>query len=358
MTRRVFVHVGAPKTGTTYLQATMAANRSLLAGHGVTYPSTSISGNHFDAAIDLIDHRWGGRLEQARGHWDRLAGAATKTPGDAVISHEVLAAATAEQASKARGLLADREVHIVYTARDLARQIPAEWQETVKHRGRQQFRRFVADLAKDNRTHPSGWFWKVQGLPAVLERWGDDLPREHVHLITVPAAGSPPDVLWDRFASVVGLPADLDLEAAERSANASLGTAETALMRHLNIALKGRSIPQPVYATTVRELLARDVLGPRKGTLRATVPPRFRSFVEEVTTQWRDWIAASGIDVVGDVDELTPQWDDPVDWVDPDKPPAEDVLDSAVQSIAKLVELEADRYRSSTPRKLRRRLGL
>ena len=64
-------------------------------------------------------------------------------------------------------------------ARDLARQIPAEWQETVKHRGRQQFRRFVADLVHDDRTDAKGWFWKVQGMPAVLERWGAELPPEH-----------------------------------------------------------------------------------------------------------------------------------------------------------------------------------
>ena len=47
---------------------------------------------------------------------------------------------------------ADDEVHVVLTARDLARQIPAEWQENVKHRGRRSFARFM------------GWSWR-RGVP-------------------------------------------------------------------------------------------------------------------------------------------------------------------------------------------------
>ncbi len=38
MTRRAFVHIGLPKTGTTYLQAVLAHHRDALRESGVLYP--------------------------------------------------------------------------------------------------------------------------------------------------------------------------------------------------------------------------------------------------------------------------------------------------------------------------------
>jgi hypothetical protein len=39
MSRVVHLHIGAPKTGTTYLQDRLLLNSSTLARHGVTIPS-------------------------------------------------------------------------------------------------------------------------------------------------------------------------------------------------------------------------------------------------------------------------------------------------------------------------------
>ncbi len=50
----VYLHVGAPKTGTTYLQDRLQANRSALAVHGVSYP-VGPHNDMFPAALDLID---------------------------------------------------------------------------------------------------------------------------------------------------------------------------------------------------------------------------------------------------------------------------------------------------------------
>ena len=101
MARRVFLHVGAPKTGTTFLQDTLAANRAGLADAGLTYPDTR-SGSHFEAAIDLIEHPWGGALDRARGSWDQVASSAMRSRGDAIVSHEVLASASSEQVRRAQ----------------------------------------------------------------------------------------------------------------------------------------------------------------------------------------------------------------------------------------------------------------
>jgi len=357
MSRRVFLHVGAPKTGTTYLQSMLARNRTLLAEHGLTYPNTA-SGNHFNAAIDLTDHPWGGRLGLARGSWDKVASAAVKASGDAVISHEVLAAATPEQVRRAQETLEGPELHVVYSARDLGRQIPAEWQETVKHRGRRRFAGFLERVTEAPRVGSDEWFWRVQGLPDVLSRWSTGMSPGRVHLITVPPPGAPVNLLWRRFASVVGLDPDLDVEPGER-ANQSLGIGETALLRRLNVALKGRAIPQPVYASVVRELIARDTLGKgKRPSVRATLPPASREFVDAVTAEWVEWVDGSRIDVVGDLAELRTRWpDDDTTWANPDRPRPAEVVNAAVSALAELVEVEAERYRKSPTGKIRRRFG-
>ena len=69
------------------------------------------------------------------------------------------------------------EVHVVVTARDLGRQIPAEWQERVKHRGGRDYMTFLKALMRSYRAKDNSlWFWKVQHLPRILSTWGADLP--------------------------------------------------------------------------------------------------------------------------------------------------------------------------------------
>ena len=82
----VYLHVGAPKTGTTYIQDRLALNRSHLAQHGVRYP-IGLRTDMFLAALDLVDKPWGGLLADAKGEWDALARRVRRvrhrrTPGD------------------------------------------------------------------------------------------------------------------------------------------------------------------------------------------------------------------------------------------------------------------------------------
>ena len=66
--------------------------------------------------------------------------------GTVIISHEILAAARPNQVKRAMAGLAGAEVHLVYSARDLARQIPAEWQEGIKHQRKQAFSGFLSKV--------------------------------------------------------------------------------------------------------------------------------------------------------------------------------------------------------------------
>src|SRR5690349_17412777 len=101
MTRRVLLHVGTPKTGTSYLQDVLFQNRPLLAEHGVHYFADRFDA-HFLAALDLMRLPWGGLETEAVGAWDRLAERTREVEdGTVIISHEILARATRRQAERA-----------------------------------------------------------------------------------------------------------------------------------------------------------------------------------------------------------------------------------------------------------------
>ncbi|RBY97782.1 hypothetical protein DQ237_02390 [Blastococcus sp. TF02-8] len=81
MAERVFLHVGTPKSGTTYLQDLLWSNREVLARDGVAYPGWAPDA-HFRACLDLLDLRfddWHGPATV--GTWDRLVAEVAQTGG-------------------------------------------------------------------------------------------------------------------------------------------------------------------------------------------------------------------------------------------------------------------------------------
>ena len=150
-------------------------NRAALRERGILYPADRHDA-HFLAALDLMELPWGGLEREAVGAWDRLAAEVRAWPETAIISHEIFGTASRVQVARAMESLGgpDTEIHIVFSARDLVRQIPAEWQENVKHRRTKTYGRFLENLRDPDRSaEVAQWFWGVQEIPDVLDRWGE-----------------------------------------------------------------------------------------------------------------------------------------------------------------------------------------
>ncbi len=342
MSRVVYLHIGAPKTGTTYLQDRLGANSEALAEHGVHFPRGPLGRDpghtHFRAALDLLGEDWGGPTGHAEGYWDALMRKVRRTRGTVVISHEILSAAPKDKIAKAMSDLEGSDVHVVFSARDIARQLPAFWQETIKYGRRWTFKRFL-DRAQEN---PDLWFWRSQSLPNVLSRWGAGLEPDHVHLVTVPQPGGPRDLLWKRFCTAFGIDPAWAPKESER-VNPSMGVAETALIRRLNRRLATQGLSEHHHATLVREMLVHQNLANRAGR-KATLPPDLYPWAAEIAETWIEWAEGSGIDVVGDVDELRPV-PPPEDetWEDPDKPRPREVIGAALDALVAMTEEAANR---------------
>jgi hypothetical protein len=306
MSRRVYVHIGAPKTGTTYLQDRLARNVRSLADQGVHFPSRSRFGRpdtfHFRAALDLLDQDWGGPQGHADGSWDSLVKRVGRLNGTVIISHEILAPAEPQYIARLMSDLADSEVHVVYSARDLARQVPAGWQESVKQGRRWSYRRYLGRVTGDR----PPWFARAFDLPSVLAQWSAGLTPDRVHVVTVPSAESAradPDLLWRRFCQAFGIDPAWAPEDSD-SANASLGSAETQVLRRLNQRLGRAARRDAEYDQLVLGILATETLGRRSRPI--LLPPALHGWAEERGRAYGEWLEQSGVDVVGDPADLLP----------------------------------------------------
>jgi hypothetical protein len=333
VTRKVHLHVGTPKTGTSYLQHVLYHNRRLLHRHAITYPADRPDA-HFLAALDLMRMPWGGLEAQAIGAWERLAASVRRSHGDAIISHEILATASRAQIGRALEGLGhgqETEVHLVLSVRDLVRQIPAEWQENVKHRAALSYGAFLDQIQDPRREgRIPTWFWGVQEVPDILDRWGRDLPPDHVHVVTVPPVGGSPDLLWKRFVEAFGLDG-IDLQLDGDRVNPSLGSAETTLLRRIN-RVANEELEPAYYRPLVRELVAHQTLSRRTTTPRLALPPDAYPWASGLEEAWIAEIRARGYDVIGDLDDL--RGAPPVaDYADPDHPDEALVSGAAVDAL-------------------------
>jgi hypothetical protein len=359
--RRVFLHVGTPKSGTTYLQELLWRNQDSLRANGVLYPGDRPDA-HFLATLDLLGRRFHGQVDPAvQGAWERLAAEVRAWRHTAVISHEMLAPAEPDAVRRAVRSFGDAEVHIVCTARDLARQVPAVWQEDVKNRGKLTFDEFSRSLrGLDDSVDPyfAKTFWGYQDLTAVLRTWGADLPPERVHVVPIPR-GVAGNALLLRFAETVGLdPVRCPIAVSPR--NPSTGVVETNLLRRLNTTGVLDDLEWRSYESLTKEFLALDVLAERPGAVPLRLPPGDRAWVREWSAQTVESLRAAGYHVVGDLADLLPESDSTADaaTVHPDEATDGELLDAALYAVAATLQRLGEERRKRVAAPHAKRLAL
>lgn len=302
MARRVFLHVGTAKSGTSYLQDLWWQHRDALRERGLLLPGAGRR-DHFTAAAVVKDMTpvLATLTEREQQAWTRLLDDTAGWDGDALISNEHFADTPPERVAAALAALREvaGEVHVVLTARPLGRVLPSAWQQRVKMGARQPYRRFLAGV---RRGEDAQKFWRYQDVASVLALWAADLPPAHAHLVVVPGADAPRDELWQRLARVLGVDVGgLDTEV-ERP-NDSLGLVEAELLRRLNdrVPRPGRTpaLTRQVKGTFVPQVLVGSA--PREPFV---VPAQHVDWVRERSEATVAELRARAYDVVGDLDDL------------------------------------------------------
>lgn len=301
MTERLYLHVGAPKSGTTYLQQVLELNRPALAAAGMLV----VGERHLDrihaAMVVREDPRLAKLPRRAQEAWTRLVSQIRAWEGStAVLSYELFAGASADQVRRALADLDGLEVHVVITARDLAAAVPSAWQERLKFA--------LTTPLEEWKPRPESagpraeWGWRTLDPAGVARRWGADLPPDRVHVVTVPRRGSRPELLWERFSEALGLDVP-GLDLKPQRSNESLGVAAAELLRRVNVALADRLPGNREQAVWIRDTLAHGVLaglgGDRIGLTEAQYADALARSEKAIAE-----LRAAGYAVHGDLDEI------------------------------------------------------
>jgi hypothetical protein len=300
---RVVLHIGAPKTGTSFVQSVLSGNKQRLAEQGVLWPGNTWS-DQVRAVEDLRDTA-AGKLSSAT-RWDALVAEVDAHEGPvAVISMEWLCLGGEGMARAALHSLQRHDVHVVLSLRDLARAVPAQWQESTQNGHSWTYTDFVEGLtARRPRRSPAGrHFWANQDWGRMLDVWGAVVAPDHFWVVTVPPPGSPPTLLWDRFCQA----ADVRPEGLVLSGwpNESLGAASAELMRRIQAARGGEPVPR--QRGVLKHKLAKGVLSAHRAQEPSlALPPDKLAWAQSVTRGMVQRIEGSGVRVVGDLDDLTP----------------------------------------------------
>lgn len=328
--QRLVLHVGAMKSGTSFIQSRLFANkRMLLEERGILVPGLNWL-SQVMAARDVL----GSGEEQ----WARMAGKVHAHPGTSVISMEYLGPVRPVVVRRVLGTFPEHQVAVVVTVRDLNRSIAAMWQETVQNGRSWTFADYLAGIEAWRPGHrdesqpapESGrTFWRQQNVVRFARTWGE--AGAPVTVVTVPPPGAPRDLLWERFCQVLDTSPG-GFEPA-RMGNESVGAASTLVIRRLNELLDAAGLPFPEGTDLRKGLLAKEVLAARKADEPAIGLPV------------APWVRDHAAHMVGALDELgivpVGSWEDltPVDvpGVDPATVSDSEVADAAVAGLAGLL---------------------
>ena len=291
----VYLHVGAPKTGTTYLQDRLHHNRDAA---GRSTACTTPPGCRRHVRRRARPHRPAvGRPPRAG---PRRVGRARRPgpPGARHRAGQPRDPRLAPRPTRSTGRCAtfgDAEVHVVYSARDMGRQIPAEWQESREAPPPAAVPALPEALqdgrpARLRRCGSGG----STACPTCCSRWTAGIPPERVHLVTVPPPGAA------RRRAVAPLlprlrhrPA-LGARRTSCRTNASLGIDETACCASST----GGSRKTGLDAGRLRARWSVAASSPRSSPQRHDMPPgrcsrlHARAWADEVAEEWVDWVGA------------------------------------------------------------------
>ena len=314
----------------------MRANRDAIRAQDVEYTCGKGEPYQVFAVWDLQGRRpRGSDDKRIAGSWPALV-RAINTSGrrTALISEERLSMSTLRQLRTAVKAFPDSEVHVIVTVRDLARVLVSAWQEDLKNDKTWTWKEYV-DAARDPAKvalSPARGFWLRQDVVKICETWEAAVPASRLHLVTVPPSQAPPQLLVERFASVVGFDPAL-LTAKPGWTNETVGVAATEVIRRVNERLDGR-LKQRQYdfaiKTTVVPMLAR-----RTEPVRFTLPAEELPWVTERAAEMVAQLTARGYPVVGDLEDLRPQAHG---GRRPDDATDEELLEASLDALALLTE--------------------
>jgi sugar-specific transcriptional regulator TrmB len=306
--KRLIIHPGFHKSGTTALQESFALNRPLLRENGIFYPPIGSKAHH-RVAWALTQRPWGwnrrGGERTPEKYWDRMASRINGAKEETVIlSSEFFSEIDGERIRKIRSDIKGRDIQILFTLRPLAKLLPSSYQQYLKYGITVEYEDWLhAILDKPGESKVSPTFWKRHSHGKVVARWVDIFSKSNVTLLIVNEAQ--PTFLFDEINKFLNLPTGT-LNAAPSGSNRSLTMEEISLLLELN-----RQFPKErvwdeyevfVRAGYIRHLT--DHVPPAADKARLLTPQWAVDKANELGKVIQKELLGTGVKIIGDVDSL------------------------------------------------------
>src|SRR3954454_11663743 len=190
---QVFLHVGAMKTGTTYLQQLVFANREPLADAGLGLPG-DIWPRQVRGVQDVLrlNRRDAHIQRDSRGVWqdlvDEMRGGASPRW---LISMEFLSFAERRGVRRVMESLSFADVSVILTVRDMAAVLPSLWQTTGHNGEGLSWPAFVEAVPAPGvpvvltpGDDARNGFHRQQTIARMLQRWHQHTSEGALHVVT------------------------------------------------------------------------------------------------------------------------------------------------------------------------------
>ncbi len=302
--RTRLVHIGPPKTATTAIQGAFHGARAAIEAQGVHYVGRK---RHSGSAVQAVLGRPGFFTEGTPPIrlWDALVRETrSSTAGHVVLSSEFFAEAPAEMIPRIVTDLGADTIHVVITLRPLARIVPSQWQQYVQSGARSSYDGFLdAMFNKPVGTHTPS-FWLRHRHDQLVERWRDVVGKDRVTVVVLDEED--PDLVLRTFERMTGLRPGT-LATRPDFANRSMTLPEIEAVRAFNIALRKEGLGRPEQSRVMHFGAApyMKTRAPRPDEPRVVTPQWALDRVATLSREMADSIAASGVRIVGDVEQLT-----------------------------------------------------
>ena len=234
--KKLIIHPGFHKTGTTALQQALSEVRDELLESKFFYPH--IAGNaHHRAARSVIEKTWGWKNRGGKSadsiEWKKLEKKISSSKDTAIISSEFFSEADLIQLADMAKRLSGFDVQVIFTWRPLPFMLASSYQQYLKYGLKKSYSEWlesIFDLPGEAKFTPS--FWKRNLHGDVVAGWAETFGTEKVSLIAVNESN--PTYLYETFADLAGIPKGILKEPAHIQMNRSLTFTEASLLLEIN----------------------------------------------------------------------------------------------------------------------------
>ena len=308
MSKKLIVHAGFHKTGTTALQSALFANIKALTKFGISYPEVGGKAQH-KAIYSLMGKTWGwedrGGVTATDKKWRDLLKQVRRAKRTTLISSEFLCELNEEQIAKFKKDLNVSDAHIYFTIRPLLKIIPSAYQQHLKIGIKSDYEKWlhsILDQPGVSTITPS--FWVRHTHAHVLSKWIAEFGVDRVTLIVVDE--SQPELMYDTFSELLELPNKFLKKQEKQDSNRSLSLQEITLLNRINRKFPKRRSWHD-YETFIRNGAVKyltNKVTPAPDDLRLLTPQWAVDKAKEISANSVADIKKLGIRIIGDLDSF------------------------------------------------------